>query len=135
MIYVDSGIIIRMLEGVDRVRRPILQRLQAMSSEERILVTSRLSSLECCCKPLRENQPTVPALYRDFFHRADEVVVKDIDAAVIEAATEVRARAGLRTPDAIHAGTAVLSQAKAFWTTDKRFLQCPGLPVELFAAT
>ena len=135
MIYVDSGIIIRMLEGADRVRVPILQRLQAMSPDERILVTSRLASLECCCKPLRENQPALLALYRDFFHRANDVVVKDIDAAVIEVATQNRARTGLRTPDAIHAGTAILSQVKAFWTTDKRFLQCADLSVELFAAT
>jgi hypothetical protein len=67
MIYVDSSIIIRLIEGVDRVRIPIEKRLQQLSELDRVLVTSRLSCLECRCKPLREKQAILLGLYRAFF--------------------------------------------------------------------
>lgn len=45
MIYLDSGIIIRLIEGVAHVRIPIENRLRAIPYSERILVTSYLSKL------------------------------------------------------------------------------------------
>jgi uncharacterized protein len=133
MIYVDSGIIIRMLEGNEQVRVPIEEHLDALSAADRILVTSRISTLECRCKPLREGKPDLIALYDRFFH-AGEVLVQEIDAPVIDKATELRAFVGLRTPDAIHAATALLLSVKSFWTADSGFSRCPSLPVVIFPA-
>ncbi len=57
-----------------------------------------------------------------------------IDAAVVEKATELRAHFGLKTPDAIHAATAMLAGVDLFWTTDTDFAKCQGLKVEVFKA-
>lgn len=65
---------------------------------------------------------------------SEEVILKEIDAAVIEKATELRAAVGLKTPDAIHAATAILGGVAAFWTSDTRLSKCPGLTVEVFKA-
>jgi predicted nucleic acid-binding protein len=135
MIYVDAGIIMRIVEGADKVRLPIEAKLRALPPAERVLVTSRLSKLECCCKPLRDGNSALLGLYDEFFLRAGEVVVKEIDSAVIEEATHLRAKTSLKTPDAIHAATATLCRVQSFWTADRRFQQCPGLPpVELLPA-
>ena len=40
----------------------------------------------------------------------------------------------MKTPDAIHAATAMLVGAASFWTTDARLAKCPGLAVEVFKA-
>jgi predicted nucleic acid-binding protein len=133
MIYLDSGIIIRMLEGNDRVRLPIEQQLAALDAKERVLVTSRLSSLECRIKPLRDSNAALLAIYDRFF-RAGEVLVQEIGSDVISKATELRAFAGLKTPDAIHVATAMLLHVTSFWSVDSRIARCPGIVVQLFPA-
>lgn len=133
MIYADSGIIMRWIEGTENIRTPIASRWQQLASADRVFVTSRLSHLECRCKPLRERQADLLRLY-DAFFVGKEVVLREIDASVVEKATELRATLGLKTPDAIHAATAMLTGTAAFWTTDARFLKCAALTVEIFSS-
>ena len=133
MIYADSGILIRLIEGADRLRLPIESRLREIRSRDKTLITSRLSRLECRCKPLREGREYVLSLYDGFFD-TEEVLLKEIDAAVIEQATEFRAGFGLKASDAIHVATAILAGVSEFWTADRDFLRCPELKVELFDA-
>jgi len=133
MIYADTGIIMRLIEGTDRVRIPIESRLHKIDDEDCTIVTSRLSRLECRCRPLRDKQNDLLDLYESFF-ASREVALKEIDAAVVEKATIVRATQGLKTPDAIHAATAILSAASMFWTTDRGFCRCSELTVEVFDA-
>jgi uncharacterized protein len=109
----DSGIIIRLIEGADGVRLPIEERLKTVPSTERVLVVSRLSRLECRCKPLRENDTKLLRIYDTFFAQR-KVRVREIDAAVIEEAASIRAAVGLKAPDAIHAATAVLAGVTDF---------------------
>ena len=107
MIYADSGIIMRWVEGVSPVRDQVESRWRQLPPAERMFVTSRMACLECRCKPLRERQDDLLRLYEIFFV-GKEVTVREIDAAVVEKATELRADFGLKTPDAIHAATAAL---------------------------
>ena len=107
MIYADAGIIIRLIEGDVRIRAPISARLEAVRVERPFILTSCLSRLECRCKPMRRNQEGLLKLY-DAFFASPEVVVGEIGADVVEKATELRASVGFKTPDAIHAATAIL---------------------------
>ena len=133
MIYADAGIIMRWVEGTSQVRDPIERRWRQLSPADRMFVTSRISRLECRCKPLRNRQERLLRQYEIFFS-GQEVDIREIDAAVVEKATELRSSCGLKTPDAIHAATAMLIGVESFWTTDADFSKCPGLAVEIFKA-
>jgi hypothetical protein len=97
MIYLDSGIVMRLVEGAIQVRSPIEASLKSLSQSERVLVTSRLSR----CKPLRDNRADLLLLYDGFFS-SPEVRLYEIDAAIIEEATSLRATIGFKSADAIH---------------------------------
>jgi uncharacterized protein len=130
MIYTDANVIIRLVEGTQAVRAPIEARLQPLRGTAGFLATSRLSRLECRCKPLRQGDSMLLALYDAFFSGV-EVVLLEIDAAVIEKATELRAQFNFKSPDAIHLASALLLGVSAFLTADRNLARCTLVPVEL----
>ena len=92
------------------------------------ITVSRLSCLECLVKPLRENNTALIANYQDFFQRNGLEII-DLTAAVIETATEIRARHNLATPDAIQAASCLHSSTSLFVTNDPIFRRVPQLNV------
>jgi predicted nucleic acid-binding protein len=89
--------------------------------------------LECLVKPLREqNNPDIER-YRAFFSSTGLQII-EINAQVIETATLLRARHGLRTPDAIQAASALsIKGPVTFLTGDKQLKKIPELNVQLVA--
>ena len=82
---------------------------------------------------MRDHRQDLLDLYEIFF-AGKELELREVDAAVVEKATELRAAIGLKTPDAIHAATAMLAGAAAFWTTDTSLAKSPGMTVVVFPA-
>ncbi len=130
MIYADANVLIRLLEGTPAVRAPIETRLLPLRGTGRFLATSRLSRLECRCKPLRAGDTVLLALYESLFH-GPEVQLVDITADIVEKATELRASLNFKTPDAIHLASAILIKATAFLTGDRTLARCGEVPVEI----
>jgi predicted nucleic acid-binding protein len=60
-----------------------------------------------------------------------ELVLFEINAAMIERATDLRAKYNLRSPDAIHYATAVEIGATVFLTGDRAFFRCSEVPVDI----
>ena len=83
-------------------------------------------------KPLRDGDAALLATYDAFFTRA-RLVVFDLSAAVLDRATELRARHGFKTPDAIHLASAMEAGADAFLTGDAGLAKCPGITVEVLS--
>jgi predicted nucleic acid-binding protein len=130
MIYADANVLIRLLEGTPAVRAPIEARLVPLRGTGRFLATSRLSRLECRCKPLRSSDTVLLALYEALF-QGPEIQLVEITADVVEKATELRANLNFKTPDAIHLASAILAGASAFLTGDKSLARCGEITVEI----
>src|SRR5687768_8327073 len=99
-LYIDACCIIYAIEGLPQFKDPVVKRLtQVESRPDGLLITSRLSRLECRTKPLRDQQQNILGYYDGFFSRKP-LLMAEISPAVIDRATELRAAHGFKTPDA-----------------------------------
>ena len=133
--YLDASCIIYLIEGDSELRAAVSLRLESVRGDpEGTLLTSRLSLLECRTKPLREHDAATLATY-DAFFGASRLVIVELSSAVVDRATEIRARYGLKTADALHVATAVEAGADVFVTGDEAIKRCSEVAVELVLPT
>jgi predicted nucleic acid-binding protein len=133
IVFLDACALIYRVEEVAPWNRRVAQLLAAYLRKHAglRLVVSRLSQLECRVQPLRESETDLLARYDALFSAPDLQTV-EIDANVIEGATEIRARFGLRTPDAIQAASCLsLDESHVFVTNDRTFTRVPKLSAVL----
>ena len=131
--FLDANVIIYRVEAVEPFNHQVLVVLQELVAKHPNagFAVSRLSMMECLVKPLREQNSADIDRYRGFFASTGLHVV-EMNAFVIETATILRARNGLRTPDAIQAASAIsIKGPVTFLTGDRHFRSVPGLNVRL----
>ena len=94
---------------------------------------SRLSWLECRVRPARAGDHATLAAFDAFFARPDLAWV-ELTRDVVELATAIRVRHGLRTPDALQAASCLqLGPGHVFLTGDAAFERVTGLNVRLLS--
>ena len=91
-VYLDACTIVYLIEGAPPFQARARERIEQLrAATGAVLVTSRLSRLECRTAPLRDGNASLLAEYDSFF-TPNDLQISDISAAVIEHATELRAR-------------------------------------------
>jgi predicted nucleic acid-binding protein len=130
VICVDANVVIRLVEGEPAVRASIEAPLAASRGVRDSVLTSRLTRLECRVKPLRVADTVLLAEYEGFF-AGPALVLCEITPAVVEMATDFRATFRVKTPDALHLASAIVSGASAFLTGDRDLARCTEIPVEV----
>lgn len=133
--FFDASALIYLIEGVEPFAtriRTALARLVRGNPALRAAV-SRLSWLECRVRPARENDDVTLGTYDAFFARPDLEWV-ELTRDVVELATAIRVRHGLRTPDALQAASCLqLGARHAFLTGDGGFRKVTGLSVQVLS--
>jgi len=130
-IFLDANIIIYRVEAVEPFATQVLATVQELVAQhpDADFAVSRLSVMECLVKPLREQNTADIDRYRGFFASVALQII-EVSALVIETATLLRARHGLRTPDAIQAASALsIKGPVTFLTGDRQFYKVPELKV------
>ena len=84
--------------------------------------------IEALVKPLREGNTEIEMQYRELF-ASNSVRLLDASYQVFEDAARLRAETGLKTPDALHAATALRADCALFITNDADYRRVPGLPI------
>jgi predicted nucleic acid-binding protein len=92
-----------------------------------MLVTSAISLLETLVGLLKAGDTILEASYRSLLQGASDVRLAPISDAVLERAAALRATTIRKTPDAIHAATALIEGCGLFVTNDPVFRRVPGL--------
>ena len=131
--FFDASALIYLVEG----NAPFAERLRtelarwARRHPEAAAAVSRLSWLECRVRPTRAGDHATLAAFDAFFARPDLIWI-ELSKDVVELATAIRVRHGLRTPDALQAASCLqLGSGHLFLTGDAAFDRVAGLNVRL----
>lgn len=131
--FLDASALIYRIEGVEALATSVAAELGRIAKRypDVRLAVSRLTWLECRVKPMKDNDGALLSRYDAFFDRPDLIWV-ELTRDVVELAAAVRARHGLRTPDALQAASCLqLGQAHIMLTGDTAFQRVAGLNVGL----
>jgi len=114
-VYLDSCIVIYLVEGAADVQVPVREAIQNARGME--LCISDLVRMECRVSPLRRGDTDTLSQFERFFSLT---TVLPLTPDVFDLAAEPRATKGCRTPDALHLAAAIRHGCREFWTNDLR---------------
>jgi predicted nucleic acid-binding protein len=128
--FFDASALIYLIEGREPFAGKVRSALQSLADRHpglRVAV-SRLSWLECRVCPMQANDAATLRQYDDFFSRPD-LLWQELTPQVVELATAIRVRHGLRTPDALQAACCLQLTEHVLLTGDAAFQRVAGLNV------
>ena len=126
-VYVDADGIIYTVEKIEPYASLLAPLWTAAQSSGLPVVTSELTWLETLAGPIKSGSAALAAVFRAFL-TAREITLAPVTLAIWEQAAGLRAL-GLKTPDAVHAATALTTGCTLFLTNDPAFRRVPGLTV------
>ncbi|EDN71079.1 PilT-like protein [Beggiatoa sp. PS] len=131
-IYLDANCFIYSVEKIEPYNTLLKPMWVAAKANQFEIVSSELTLLETLTKPLQINDTTLENIFRALLN-ANEVRLIPTTTAIWEQATRFRAKTGLKTPDAIHAATALVANCTLFITNDVVFRRVSNLPVTILS--
>ena len=125
--YLDSAPVIYAVEQVPIYAAAVDARL---SAADVVRVASDLTRMECRVKPLRNGKLDLLKDFDDYFEGIVAEIVS-LSREIIDSATEIRAKYGFKTPDAIHLAAAIISGCEVFLTNDNRLDRFAGIRIDI----
>lgn len=132
LVYLDSVIVIYLVEGATSFQVKAQARLAALTSAGHQVAVSDLTRLECRVKPVRLGDAALLADF-DTFLDAGAVAKVPLSSTVYDRATQIRAVHNFKLADSLHLAAAVVSGCGSFLTNDTRLARFPDLPVEVLS--
>ncbi len=117
--YLDSCIVIYLIQGPDEFQQRVSARLSSGGAEPPDVCVSDLTRLECRVLPMRRSDTGLLAAYDRFFALARTHCLP-MPREVYDLATELRATHRIETADALHLAAAIVGKCDEFWTNDRR---------------
>ena len=131
--FFDASALIYMIEGREPFAGKVRKELAAVARKHPDLgaAVSRLTWLECRVGPMKANDSATLVSYDAFFARPDLAWV-ELTRDVVELAAVIRAKRGLRKPDALQAASCLqLGADHLFLSGDSAFKRVGGLNVRV----
>jgi len=129
--FFEASALIYLIEGREPFAGKVRKELRTVAKKHPDLgaAISRLTWLECRVGPMKANDSATLASFDAFFARPDLAWV-ELTRDVVELAAAIRAKHGLRTPDALQAACCLqLGADHVFLSGDSAFKRVVGLNV------
>jgi len=133
LVYIDANAAIYSVEKIEPYWNLLQPLWGAAQAGHVTIISSELLFFETLVKPFQQGDAVLEASFRSLLLHSYEVQLQPITLSILETAARLRATAGLKTPDAIHAATALAAQTTLFLTNDSHFRRVSGLPVTLLS--
>jgi predicted nucleic acid-binding protein len=104
---------------------------KSIESGKHNAVTSVITLIEILVKPMREGNSAAARDYRDLLLTFPHLRMVNVDAQISEAAAHLRAKYGIKTPDAIQIATVISQGSTSFITNDESLKKVEELTVLL----
>ena len=131
VVSIDSCVLIYSVEKVPPFW-PFVRELWADAIRGDITVcVSEIVLAEVLVGPLKHGDYLLANAYEEAL--ANDIVSVQITYSILRDTARLRSETGLKTPDAIHAATALAANSAAFLTNDRSFTSVPNLPVILLS--
>ena len=120
IIGLDTSVFIYHLEAHPRYQPLTQELLESVQAGRQKAVTSVITVMELTVRPWQLRRSTVAREYEALLVHFPNLVLADVTRVVARRAAQLRARYNVRPADALQAATALLDQATAFVTNDRR---------------
>lgn len=127
-VYLDASAFIYSVERIEPYRSLIEPMWHQAHAGQFTVVSSELVVSEILVRPLRDGNRVAESLFRSLLG-ANEVRLIEATRSLWEETARLRAHTGLKTPDALHAATALRAECTLFVTNDGDFRRVELLPV------
>ncbi|MEH2149422.1 type II toxin-antitoxin system VapC family toxin [Nostoc sp.] len=131
-IYIDTSVAIYTIEGNPDYYSLLQPLWSKFYAEELKIISSELILMEVLVVPLRNGNNSLVADYEELL-LSSQVQLIPISQSILRQSANLRATSNLKTPDAIHAATALSVNSNQFITNDKGFRNVPGLPIVILS--
>lgn len=118
-VFVDTAPLIYLIEGTTARADKVAVLLEQSTRLNVMWVTSLMTYMELLVLPTKKGLDRLARKYRDFLTNSEQIKMHPLDLAVADAAVALRARHGLKVPDAVQLATAVVCGADIVLTNDR----------------
>ena len=132
-VYLDTNIWIYTLENYAAYSQELRSLFQAIDEGALAAVTSELTLAEVLVKPAQRGDTGQQAICERFIRTTEHLTVLPVSRDILIEAAQVRARAQLKLPDAIHVATALKANCITLLTNDQQFSRVPDIAVVLLS--
>jgi len=132
-VYVDANALIYRVENIQPYLAAMPPLWHALDAGTQTVVTSELSLLELLVKPVQQGNVLLQQLFEGILYGTPGFTCLPMTRQILATAAHLRATTSLKTPDAIHAATALLAGCTLFVTNDSAFRRVPNLNVVILS--
>lgn len=125
----DTAIFIYFIEEDQRFLPLVKPIFEAIDRGKLQAVTPGLTLMEVLVLPYRNGNLALAERYEALLTRSRGLRFIEVDRAVLRNAAQIRAALGLKSPDALQVGAALLAGCPALLTNDRRIPSLPGLKI------
>jgi len=119
-VFLDTAPLIYFIEGNSPFQEKLREIFDLNERGDFIFITSSITLLEVLVKPLKDGESELANNYKEILLNATGIEMFEVTNSVAIKAAELRAKYGVKTPDAIQLATAIEHSADYFLTNDFR---------------